>query len=217
MTNPEGLRLGALAAIAAMDDATSVRKSATAGTPAHAAFQQEELRAQRKAGKACIAYVRSQALLTAQGVGDGVLVPREPTPKMVDATWNDPIETNGGIESHNTRNRRIYAAMLAAAPAPEAAAAGEQERVFTPESPATWDELVAWCNANGRGGATDSEAIAAFSKAHPADKGSLVHHAIKLLRRMEPWDGKTYSKELGHTLKLLAALATTDDKGNGDG
>ncbi|MBD9476458.1 hypothetical protein IB268_26340 [Achromobacter sp. ACM01] len=48
------------------------------------------------------------------------LVPIEPTPKMVDATWNDPIDRDGGIESQNTRNRRIYAAMLAAAPTPPA-------------------------------------------------------------------------------------------------
>lgn len=49
------------------------------------------------------------------------LVPREPTPKMVDATWNDAAESanGGGPESHNTRNRRVYAAMLAAAPTPD--------------------------------------------------------------------------------------------------
>ena len=44
------------------------------------------------------------------------LVPVEPTPKMVDATWNDPIELVGGCESHNTRNKRIYRAMLSASP-----------------------------------------------------------------------------------------------------
>lgn len=57
------------------------------------------------------------------GVPDGwVLVPREPTPKMIDATWNDPAEAanGGGIESHNARNRRIYAAMLSASPQPVA-------------------------------------------------------------------------------------------------
>lgn len=41
------------------------------------------------------------------------LVPIEPTPKMVDATFND----NLGALSHNKRNRHIYAAMLADAPA----------------------------------------------------------------------------------------------------
>jgi hypothetical protein len=46
------------------------------------------------------------------------LVPVEPTPKMVDATWDHPIDKNGGIESQNARNVRIYRAMLAAAPAP---------------------------------------------------------------------------------------------------
>ena len=40
------------------------------------------------------------------------LVPIEPTPKMIDATWNEDINV---VESHR-RNRRIYAAMLAAAP-----------------------------------------------------------------------------------------------------
>lgn len=43
-----------------------------------------------------------------------VLVPVEPSPKMIDATFNDEIETSGEIESHNTRNRRIYKAMLTA-------------------------------------------------------------------------------------------------------
>ena len=45
------------------------------------------------------------------------LVPIEPTPKMIDATWDHSVDRDGGIESQNTRNRRIYAAMLAAAPA----------------------------------------------------------------------------------------------------
>jgi hypothetical protein len=44
-----------------------------------------------------------------------VMVPRVPTPKMIDATFNDAIETSGQPESHNTRNHRIYAAMIAAA------------------------------------------------------------------------------------------------------
>ena len=42
------------------------------------------------------------------------LVPVEPTPKMVDATFNEAIE---GL-SHNRRNKHIYRAMLAAAPSP---------------------------------------------------------------------------------------------------
>ena len=54
----------------------------------------------------------------ASEAGDWVLVPRYPTPKMIDATWNDAIETSGHVESHNTRNDRIYRAMIAAAPAP---------------------------------------------------------------------------------------------------
>lgn len=44
------------------------------------------------------------------------LVPVEPTPKMVDATWDEPLGAN---ESHNARNKRIYKAMIAAAPKPE--------------------------------------------------------------------------------------------------
>lgn len=41
------------------------------------------------------------------------VVPKEPTPNMVDATWT---EDRLLIESHDTRNKRIYAAMLAASP-----------------------------------------------------------------------------------------------------
>lgn len=44
-----------------------------------------------------------------------VVVPREPTPKMVAATWDEPTDKYGSIESQNTRNVRIYKAMLAAA------------------------------------------------------------------------------------------------------
>lgn len=44
------------------------------------------------------------------------LVPEAPTPKMVDATWNDSLD---GM-SHNARNKKIYSAMLAAAPQPAA-------------------------------------------------------------------------------------------------
>jgi hypothetical protein len=59
----------------------------------------------------------AQHSLTAGGaVPEGyALVPIKPTPKMVDATWND----EPGNESHNARNKRIYAAMLAAAPLPQ--------------------------------------------------------------------------------------------------
>ena len=41
-----------------------------------------------------------------------VLVPREPTPKMIDATW----DYDGEIQemSHNTRNEFIYKAMIEA-------------------------------------------------------------------------------------------------------
>lgn len=45
------------------------------------------------------------------------LVPLEPTPKMIDATWDHSVDRDGGIESQSARNRRIYAAMLAAASA----------------------------------------------------------------------------------------------------
>ncbi len=44
------------------------------------------------------------------------LVPIEPTPKMIDATFNHTQERDGLPESHNTRNKRIWRAMLAAAP-----------------------------------------------------------------------------------------------------
>ena len=37
---------------------------------------------------------------------------REPTPKMINATWNHPVDRDGGIESQNTRNERIYKAMI---------------------------------------------------------------------------------------------------------
>ncbi len=49
----------------------------------------------------------------AQAVPEGfVLVPKEPTPKMIDATWNydDAIQDM----SHNTRNEFIYKAMIEA-------------------------------------------------------------------------------------------------------
>ena len=54
-----------------------------------------------------------------------VVVPVEPTPKMLAATWDHEIDKSGGIESQNTRNARIWSAMLAAAPAPPAMAGGE--------------------------------------------------------------------------------------------
>ena len=43
-------------------------------------------------------------------------MPFEPTPKMLAATWDHEIDKSGGIESQNTRNARIWSAMLAAAP-----------------------------------------------------------------------------------------------------
>lgn len=44
------------------------------------------------------------------------LVPVKPTPKMVDSTWGDNV---AGM-SHNAMNKKIYGAMLAAAPQPAA-------------------------------------------------------------------------------------------------
>ena len=61
------------------------------------------------------------ALTEASAVGEAavpegfVLVPVKPTPKMVDATFN---HVHLSSESHNARNKRIYAAMIAAAPSP---------------------------------------------------------------------------------------------------
>ena len=46
---------------------------------------------------------------------DYVLVPKEPTPKMIDATWNFDEEVQD--MSHNSRNEFIYNAMIAAAEA----------------------------------------------------------------------------------------------------
>ena len=46
---------------------------------------------------------------------DYVLVPKEPTPKMIDATWNFDEEIQD--MSHNSRNEFIYNAMIAAAEA----------------------------------------------------------------------------------------------------
>lgn len=43
------------------------------------------------------------------------LVPAEPTPRMIDSTWNEDLDALR-YESHNARNERIYKAMLAAAP-----------------------------------------------------------------------------------------------------
>ena len=56
-----------------------------------------------------------------------VVVPVEPTPKMMAATWDHEIDKSGGIESQNTRNARIWTAMLAAAPAPSSLAGGEDD------------------------------------------------------------------------------------------
>ena len=50
----------------------------------------------------------------AQAVPEGfVVVPKEPTPKMIDATWNFDEEIQD--MSHNSRNKFIYNAMIAAA------------------------------------------------------------------------------------------------------
>ncbi len=42
-----------------------------------------------------------------------VVVPVEPTPKMIDSTWDDQDEID--TMSHNTRNEFIYKKMIAAA------------------------------------------------------------------------------------------------------
>ena len=47
-----------------------------------------------------------------------VLVPKQPTPKMIDATWNFDEEIQD--MSHNSRNEFIYNAMIAAAQEPTA-------------------------------------------------------------------------------------------------
>lgn len=81
------------------------------------------------------------------------LVPVEPTPKMIDATWYHEIDMSCGIESQGARNKRIYEAMLAAAPAAPAADAwihvserlpGEDDQVLC------WceDETVAWADVS---------------------------------------------------------------------
>lgn len=49
-------------------------------------------------------------------LGDYVVVPKEPTPKMIDATWNFDEEIQD--MSHNSRNEFIYNAMIAAAQEP---------------------------------------------------------------------------------------------------
>lgn len=45
-----------------------------------------------------------------------VLMPKQPTPKMIDATWNFDEEIQD--MSHNSRNEFIYNAMIAAAQEP---------------------------------------------------------------------------------------------------
>ena len=50
----------------------------------------------------------------ARAIPDGfVVVPKEPTPKMIDATWNYDDEIQD--MSHNSRNEFIYNAMIEAA------------------------------------------------------------------------------------------------------
>jgi hypothetical protein len=78
-------------------------------------FASDDDQAQVRVNKARAAI--ESALRAVPAIPEGWrLVPVEPTPKMVDATWNDPIELVGGCESHNTRNKRIYRAMLSASP-----------------------------------------------------------------------------------------------------
>ena len=76
-----------------------------------------------------VEYTRLNAAPVQQvSVPDGwKLVPVEPTPKMIDATWYHEIDMSCGIESQGARNKRIYEAMLAAAPAAPAADAGMVE------------------------------------------------------------------------------------------
>lgn len=53
----------------------------------------------------------------AKAIPEGfVLVPKEQTPKMIDATWNFDEEIQD--MSHNSRNEFIYNAMIAAAQEP---------------------------------------------------------------------------------------------------
>lgn len=54
-----------------------------------------------------------QAKATPEGF---VLVPKEPTPKMIDATWN--FDEKIQDMSHNSRNEFIYNTMIAAAQEP---------------------------------------------------------------------------------------------------
>ena len=72
-----------------------------------------------------ISMISFTPVVSGQGVPDGwKLVPVEPTPKMIDATWYHEIDMSCGIESQGASNKRIYEAMLAAAPAAPAADAG---------------------------------------------------------------------------------------------
>lgn len=62
-------------------------------------------------------YWRIWKAAKAQAVPSGfVVVPKEPTPKMIDATWDydDEIQEM----SHNSRNEFIYSAMIKAAQEP---------------------------------------------------------------------------------------------------
>lgn len=55
--------------------------------------------------------------------GDFVLVPVEPTPKMIDSTWDDQDEID--TMSHNTRNEFIYKKMIEVAMAESARGGNE--------------------------------------------------------------------------------------------
>lgn len=60
------------------------------------------------------AWKEAKSQAKAQAIPDGfVVVPKQPTPKMIDATWNFDEEIQD--MSHNSRNEFIYNAMIAAA------------------------------------------------------------------------------------------------------
>lgn len=99
--------------------------------------------------------------------GEWVVVPREPTPAMVHATFNDPRELSGQPESHNSRNRRIYAAMISAAEsvsaAPPSPAGGGMGEGIVARSLPGGDE----CSL----ASADAAPSAAMGVEYPADAG----------------------------------------------
>lgn len=59
-------------------------------------------------------WLRAKRDAKAQAIPEGfVVVPKEPTPKMIDATWNYDDEIQD--MSHNSRNEFIYNTMIEAA------------------------------------------------------------------------------------------------------